>query len=201
MIFKLLIIAVSILLSLGCATIQDVNLARMHINNVWKSEDQKIKMDIGTKILDAPYDLTYEAVIKTLIRLGFSIEKHKTDTGVIYAIAQAPTPLSEAEWDEVKRTEEPKTKKMASPYLGLSSIFAGLHTDGVEVHIITFIESVEKGTRVSFDYILLDHKAEAMGLNPKTYAPPTAARIGTIKAFKELDEQMLLLDKGALKKN
>jgi len=199
MISKLSFNVLVMLLISGCATIQDVNLARMHINNVWRSEDQKIKLDIGTKTFDASYDMTYEAVIRTLLKLGFLIEKQKTEAGVIYAIAQAPTPLSEAEWNEVKMVEEPKTKKMASQYLGLSSIFAGLHTDGVEVHVLSFIQPADKGTRVSFEYILLDHKAEAMGLNPKTYAPPTAARIGTVKAFKELDQQMLLLNKSSLK--
>jgi len=189
----------AILLS-GCATLQDVHMARMHINQVWKAENQKINMDIGTITVDSKPEIVYEAIIKTLVKVGFSIEKGKEQVGVIYAVAQAPTPLSDEEWEEVKKIEEPKTKKIASKYLGLSSIFAGLHTDGVQIHIISFIKPTYNGTQVSFEYVLYDYKAKAMGLDPNTYAPPLAAKMGTVKVLKEFNEQLRLIENERNKK-
>ena len=74
--------------------------------------------------------------------------------------------------------------------LPITSYFFTLHTDEVEIHVAATVTRVEGGTKVEFQYALVDHMALNLGFRAVDAPPPTAVRIGLIKTWVEFEKNL-----------
>jgi hypothetical protein len=174
----------------GCATLDEMNHVLQKVDSNWSAKNRETTKAFGSKIFDAEPDKAYLALEKTIKALGFKIKERNPQKRYILAQAPAPVPLSDKEWATVEDVEEPIMQSMASDTLPITSLLFFLHTDGVEIHVNGTVTRETLGTRVKFDYTMIDRKVMAMGLTPVQTPPPTAVRIGLVKAWTEFERQL-----------
>ncbi len=178
-------------LALGaCATREEINSALREVDRLWKIENDKIREEMGRAVVDATPDQAFNALENTLEALGFTISEKDRDSGNIFGVAPAPTPLSLQEWEEGRKTDEPQVKSIVAKSMPITSLFMAMHHDEVEVHISGAVRSANRATEVSVAYTVLDKKAIRMGVHSMDNPGPTLARIGMIKAWKEFERQL-----------
>jgi len=190
-----LILAIGFIAS-GCATMPELNNAMIRIDNAWKQKNDDLRREIGTASIDATTDEAFDATLSTFRKLGLSIQQEDREQGLIFGVAPAPTPLTEAEWQEAKKIDGPGMRKIAGETLPISSLFFMLHTDQVEINVLAAIAPLSRGAEVSFQYTMVDHKVLNMGLHAAENPPPTAAKIGMIKAWKEFEVELKKVQAG-----
>ena len=179
----------------GCATASEINAVIEEIDTIWKEKNDKIKQEIGTVIVEATVDESFDAMLNTFMTLGFTIKEQSRRYGSIRGVGPAPLPLTEAEWQEVKKLDEPEAKAIIARTMPISSLFSGLHTDEVEVHFLARVESAGSETSVSVDYTIVDHKMLNLGLRAGENPGPETARKALLKAWAEFDRQLDLVRK------
>jgi hypothetical protein len=190
---KLTSILSAILLISGCATFEEVNYVLQKVDTNWSAKNNEINNAFGSKVFDANKEDAFNALVKTVEELGFTITENDRETGYILAQAAAPIPLTEEEWQTVVDVEQPGMRSLASDTLPISSFFLSLHTDGVEIHVNGSVAKEAIGSRVKFDYTMIDNKVMEMGFTPVQTPPPTAVRVGLVKAWAEYEKQLALL--------
>lgn len=175
----------------GCASLQEIDQVLREVRREWKVQNDQLRREMGSRIVQATSGQVYEAALSTVNNLGFSITDQNREKGFVFAVAPAPLPLTDAEWEKVKEIDEPPTKKIAARTLPFSSIFFALHVDRVEVNIVVALLPVDdNNVKVSFDFTTVDHKALDLGLTANEEPSPTAARVGLAKAWKEFETQL-----------
>ena len=160
------------------------------IDQLWKAENDKIRAEMGTVAVDATTDQAFDALANTLEALGFTISEKNSDSGRIFGMAPAPTPLSLEEWEEGRKIDEPQAKSIVAKTMPFTSLFMSMRVDEVEVHVSGAVRSSNAATEVSVAYTVLDKKAIRMGVHSPENPGPTLARTGMIKAWKEFERQL-----------
>ena len=190
---KILLILIIMALLPACASLTEINMAQHEIDRVWKVKNDKIRQELGSALVDATPEEAFDALANTVEALGFTISEQNRDTGHLFAVAPAPKPLNEEEWEEGRKVDEPEAKAIFAKTMPVTSLFVFLHTDEVEIHILATVLPVETGTKISFEYTIVDHKALNMGVYAPKNPPPSLARIGLIKTWKVFERQLNLV--------
>ena len=185
------------LLCMSCATptYQQIQMSLDHTNRVWKAENQGFIREHGSRYFDLPPATTYAVALSTLNRLGFAIEREDRKGGTIYAVAQAPSPLTDEEWEKARELDEPQFKKICSAYIGHWSSEAKLHVDGVEIQVIVAVLPKDSGSVVGFRFQMMDHKLSMRGYRPVTAPPPNVTKLAVYKAWLYFDKAIRSLPK------
>lgn len=185
----ILVIAILVGVS-GCASRPEINAAIRTVDRIWAAENQKLKRDQGTRLIRARKKLVVRAMKSTLNELGFSIRKYDRAAGLIYAVAAAPAPLTQEEWKKVSIFDESRMKEIVARTIPITSTFFQLHTDGVDVHLIVGITKHKRGSMVSFDYSVEDHKTREMGFVTMKHPGPKTAALAVEKAWRSLEVEL-----------
>lgn len=194
---RTLTVVVVLVICAGCVmpSHQQIQLAMNHTNRVWKAENQQFIREHGSRYFSVPTKTAFTAVLSTLNSLGFSIEDENRENGTIYAIAQAPSPLTDEEWSKAKTLDEPQFQEICSKYVGHWASRAKLHTDGVEIHVIVAVLKKDTGSVVGFQFTMVDHKLSGMGYTPVKSTPPNVTKLALYKAWLYLEKIIETLPK------
>jgi hypothetical protein len=174
----------------GCATQTDASAALRDVNTEWRRQNSDIKRTQSTRAYDVSAERAYQAINNAFRALGFQVRELDRRNGLVFAVSMLPTPLTAEEWEDVRRIEEPEAKRVMARRIPISSMFAYLHTDEVEVHALGAV--LVKGGRaeVSFEFTVVDHLALDMGFEANQELAPTATRRILEKLWRDLDRQL-----------
>lgn len=174
----------SVVLS-GCVSIPEINAGFRRIDHAWQLEYQKTRDLFRYRVIDAPYRAVYTQVKKTFLDLSMPIQKADITKGVIIAENEAPTPLTNEEWKQVAKAENPRLKKLGGWMFSL-----GDDTKGYIVTVIAGLHTIGSKTIVLLDYKLDMPQYRQMGITPSKFAPPLAVQLGSIKFWKQLESNL-----------
>jgi hypothetical protein len=152
---------------------------------VWQLEYQKTEEDFRFRVVDAEFDVTYDAVRKTFLDLGLPIQKSSIESGAIIAENEAPAPLTADEWKEVARIENPRVKELGGWYFYLPD-----DPKGYVVTVRASLRRLPQKTFVLLDYELDSPKYRALGYTPSRAAPPLAVQLGSTKFWSHLEKRL-----------
>jgi hypothetical protein len=184
-IFSIPIVVVMASLFSGCVTVPEVNQSFRRIDRVWALEYQKMESSVRIRAIDDDFMTVMKAVRETFLELGMPINELKLESGVISAICDAPTPLTDTEWLAVIKAEKDRVREIGGWYMSLSEKPAG--------YVLTVkakVKRLREGSLVILDYSLSHPEYSSMGFEPSKYAPPAAVRIGSFKFWALLEQRI-----------
>ena len=184
-IFSIPIVVVMASLFSGCVTVPEVNQSFRRIDRVWALEYQKMESSVRIRAIDDDFMTVMKAVRETFLELGMPINELKLESGVISAICDAPTPLTDTEWLAVVKAEKDRVREIGGWYMSLSEKPAG--------YVLTVkakVKRLREGSLVILDYSLSHPEYSSMGFEPSKYAPPAAVRIGSFKFWALLEQRI-----------
>lgn len=190
MIKRFILVVVIGVLGSGCATMPELNAAMVRLDGVWKQQNEELRRELGTAAVDATTDESFDALLNTLETLGFSIKNKDRKNGLVHGVGAAPLPLTEEEWHKAKEADGPAMREIVGQTLPLTSLLFFLHTDEVEINVLAHVRPLSRGSEISFQYTMVDHKVLNMGLHAAENPGPTAAKAGMIKAWKEFEKEL-----------
>ncbi len=177
---SLLILALS-----GCVTGTDIDAAFRRVDHAWQLDYQKSQDQFRFRVIDAGYEASFDAVRKTFIDLGLPVQSASLKEGTIVAENVAPAPLSQEEWIEVARVENPRAKEIGGWFLVIPE-----DPKNYWVKLKATLRFQGDKTFVLLDYALDSPKLRAMGVRPSRFAPPRAVQLGSIKFWSQLEKRL-----------
>ena len=85
----------------SCATPQMTQRGLDDADAMWGLENKKLLKTLGVKYFKISKTVAFNALTMTFSELGMTIENADKETGIMYATAHAPTPLTPTEWSQV----------------------------------------------------------------------------------------------------
>ena len=125
----------------SCATMPQIQQALDDSDAYWESENKKLIKTLGIKYFKISKTVAFNALTMTFSELGMTIENANKDTGIMYATAQAPTPLTPTEWSQVKKIEQQSDALM-------NSETPGSVLDRLSINALKIYHMHEESTRV-----------------------------------------------------
>lgn len=164
------------------------------INANFRQGYQTVLAEDGTRHFSVNAAVASAAMRKTLEKLGFTIVNSEGDY-YLHVVAPAPLPLSDQDWQEVRRIDEPAFRNIAAKYLGIKGRLATLDPEGLNVIGIITILDAGNGVDISITMRTEEIKPQPPEsiLPRRDYPPPSAVRIGFTKIWKMFEEQSLPL--------
>ena len=157
----------------SCISIASINEDFRKVDALWTAENAEYTAERFPHRLDAPIEDAYEALRATFADLGLAVASQ--DRGereaVLVTKNEAPHPLSQDQWEEVREIENPRTKEI--------SWVLSIPSDPSGYLVTTKVVLVADGdqTLLSVDYYLEMPEYEDMGIIPSRQAPPSAVRM------------------------
>ena len=188
-IIKLIFILFLLINLSSCVTVQEVNQKFAAIDRVWLLDYQRMEESVRFRVIDAPYINVFDSVKKTTLELGVPIISANYETGVIIGETEGPTPLTQEEWLEVKRIEEPRVKEIGGMLFSIA--------EDASIYILTpkiTLTPLKNQTLVSLDYSLASPYYESLGYRMSKTAPPSAVKLGSDKFWNSLNKKLAKLD-------
>jgi hypothetical protein len=174
----------------GCVSVTDVNEAIQRVDRVWSAEYNNSADMHRQRIVDAPYDLTMEAVQRVFEDFEMSIVVDSLATGNVVSESVAPKPLSVNEWREIAAEEDVRVKEVGAWYLQVSE-----DPKNYVVQLQAKVRRIDaRRTSVVLEYNLDNPSYRNMGVTPSKYAPPKAVEIATSRFWRKLGERLSEVD-------
>jgi hypothetical protein len=165
----------------GCMSIEGMNTDLAKIDQAWEV-DNKAAIAQRSHLVNADYKTTFKAVEKTLNDLHMDVVKVSTDKGFIMSKNEAPTPLTIAQWQQVRTVENPRMSNVAGWMYSLAE-----DPKGQYVNTKVSIQSTENKSTINLSYYINVPKYDDMGLiTPKNVAP-LAEKMACEIFWKQLD--------------
>ncbi|MEJ1384468.1 MAG: hypothetical protein RPV21_08845 [Candidatus Sedimenticola sp. (ex Thyasira tokunagai)] len=196
-IFSLLTLILLLMISgiPSCVNIPKIQEAMDTIDDTWRVSNNDLARTYGTRTYGISKTDAFRAMIISLTELGFAIKNQDHRTGIILAEAPIPNPLTKAEWQAIKKVEEPQMQKIAAPIVGDSTaqlfILADNHFTIVANAI--FLErknDLEISLRFNMEYTGSGNVV-SYGQQP----PPTAVESGIKKVWNTFEKTAFIQEK------
>lgn len=182
---RLLVAAVALVLN-GCASVPEVNAGFRRVDYAWDLDYQRTGEELRYRVIDAPYADVYSAARETFLELGMPLMAQSSVEGKLVARNTAPTPLTLAEWQEVKKIEEPRMKEIGGWYFFLAE-----DPKQYIVTVLALVRSIGDGkTYIGLDYELDAPEYRAKGFEVTKKAPPSAVKIASLKFWIALNAKL-----------
>jgi hypothetical protein len=183
---RILVVAASVVMLTGCVSIAEVNSGFRRVDFAWDLDYQKTGEELRYRVIDAPYTEVYAAARETFLELGMPLMARDIAEGKLVARNTAPTPLTLAEWLEVKKTEEPRMKEVGGWYFMLAE-----DPKQYVVTVLALVRPMGGGkTFIGLDYELDAPEYRAKGFDVSKKAPPSAVKIASLKFWIALNAKL-----------
>jgi len=175
----------------GCVGMSQINEGVNAVNDAWKQENTNLLKTAGTRTYDISKKEGFDAMVMALSDLGFMLEEAIYETGLIFGVAPAPTPLTEEEWAEAKKIDQASMQAIAAPVVG-SATASLFRMDGsgdgvaINVHLLERKDDLQVSIR-----LFLDHKESDKGLGGKQI-PPTQLKLGLAKTWDAYERSLFI---------
>jgi hypothetical protein len=182
----------------GCMpSLQSIQQGFDDVDAVWESENRNLKKSLLLKTFNSTKKEAFNALTMTFTELGMTIESADFETGIIYASAQAPLPLSPQEWSRVKKIEEPRLKSIFSKSLGGTfGNLVELNPNDRQIRFNTFVLERKKDIQIQINFSMIYTGANDGLVYGK--AVPTKAVELAGKKFWDIFERSLLIQNKTL---
>lgn len=161
----------------------------------WESENKKLIKTLGIKYFKISKTVAFNALTMTFSELGMTIENANKDTGIMYATAQAPTPLTPTEWSQVKKIEQPRLRSIAKKSVDplTASLFILDATDRqIRMNAIVLERKNDVQIQINFSMI---HTGRADGMIYGKQVPTKAVEMGGRKFWDAFERAVLIQGK------
>lgn len=193
---RILIVIFLFLSTVGCASMQQLQGAMYDINSFWGTTNTKYVDKYGSKQYDIPKEDCEEILLDVFADLGMVNTATYSNSVPVRHVFRSPAPgiLTEAEFDEVKRVEEPMMQAIAAKKVGdFTSGMFYLTTDDFEIIIYAEVGNGSENLQLddNTSKVSLDFKMEYM--KPDKYnlygdqPPPEAVKLSLQKIWEILD--------------
>ncbi len=188
---RAVVAATLLVLSAGCASMQQLQSGMDEIDSFWGETNAKILAERGMRVYSAEQTRCWDAAKKTANQMGFTITEEIANSGLLTAKASAPLPFTDAEFKDIKKIEEPMMQAVAANHVGgfTSSFFIlePKHNDViVKVHVTP---EGSNSTRVQLTF-QLDYKGPNIGVIVGHNPPPEAVRKGLDKWWSAYEKNL-----------
>lgn len=188
---KATLAAIFLVLISGCASVQQMQSGMNEVDSFWGEANAKILSERGARVYSANQTQCWDAAKNTATQLGFVITEQVAVAGVLTAKASAPLPFTDAEFQDIKKIEEPMLQAVVANHVGgFTSNFFILepkHNDVVvQVHITP---EGSNSTRVQLTF-KLDYKGPKIGVVVGHNPPPEALKKGLEKWWSAYEKNL-----------
>ena len=166
-------------------SIPELNSKMRQIDLIWGTEAQRLEDNYRTRAINMSKRETISILSKTFNELDMMIQSQSLNRGYVEAVATAPKPLTNEEWEEVRKVENPRLREIVG---GLA--FLPAKPDKYFITITARVVGNESISVIRLDYHLRNPEYEAMGIRPSQKAPPEAIKIGSSKIWSIFNEKV-----------
>ena len=174
------------LLIAGCISLDSVNAKFRDVDTVWLVDNQQFIGEHFPYNVNADFQTTFDALKQAFWDLNMPIDKESPEDGYFLSRNKAPSPLSAAQWEEVRQVENPRLKEIAGWMMKLPEKSVGYF-----VTVKAMVKSRGESAEVSFDYYMEMPEYEDMGLIPSKQVAPHALKLVSEMIIAKLDENVL----------
>ena len=150
--------------------------------------ESKLEDSYRVRALNVSKSQTMEILKKVFLNLGMPLNTYAKSSGVIETISVAPTPLTKAEWMEIRKIENPKIKKIAGTLFYLPE-----NPDEYFLIVRAKVVGNDSVSVVRLDYELRSPEYAAMGVLATRRAPPMAVQLGSMKIWAGVNDELKAL--------
>ena len=168
------------------------NTAIGDVDARWGQINARFVDEAGRRVVAASRRQAFLAAQRTVQRLGMVIEDQNYDSGFLLVSSPAPTPLTGAEWERVRKADTPELRAIIAKTVGPASWFVTLDPTAKDVLANVLVTDTRKGVEVSLGIRLRDRKV-VTGRIRRTQAPPTAVRIGFGKFWSTFEKELRIV--------
>lgn len=187
---QVLIVIIAGAFLVGCTSAERYTAAVTRVDLQWKKKNDRTITNAGQRTFTMQRRVAFSTARRTLTRLGMVIEAQDFETGFLFASAAAPVPLTEAEWNQVKRADTGEMRTIAATELGPIARFAKLDPVGKEVLVNVFILELGDRVEVTLGLRLRNNNPKLASMAQRSQAPPLAVKIGIEKFWHEFDGEL-----------
>jgi len=174
----------------GCASDAQKISAINAVNQGFRADYEKVLTERGTRHYNVARADAFVAMRVALAQLGMRTEQQDQILGHLAVAANAPLPLTDAEWRDAAQADLPLLRRLIEPHVGLVANFVQFEPQGLDVVInATFIETAG-GTDISLTVRLRETAAPRSGWPRKEYVLPHAVRLGLEKIFAAFEREL-----------
>ena len=180
----------------GCMSIPEINSKMRQIDVAWELESQKLEDSHRIRALNVSKEQTMEILKKVFLDLGMPLDTYSMSSGEIKTVSIAPTPLSETEWAEIRKIENPKMQDIAGTFFYLPE-----KPDKYFLIVRAKVVGNDSVSVVRLDYELRNPEYAAQGIIATRRAPPLAVQLGSMKIWAGVNDQLKTLGEEVRKRN
>jgi hypothetical protein len=177
-------------LAAGCASQDQIRDAITEVNQVFRSDYERILAEKGTRVFAARHADTFAAARAAMLQLGMRIDSQDPDLGYLNCSAPAPMPMSMEEWRETVEAELPRMREIAWRHVGPQSYFIRFEPQGLDVVINVTVVPVGTGTEISLTMRMRQITPPPSGMPRREYAPPTGVHKGLDKIWAQIEREL-----------
>ena len=187
------VLLASTLLS-GCVSDKAIRDATSAVDADFRLQYEDVLAEKGTRSFAIEREAAFSAMRSTLERLGMKVENEDRELGYISAGAPAPAPLSDEEWRQAARKDEPRLQEIVLRHAGPIGWFVHFEPQGLDVVItVTAIANADR-TEVALTMRLRETAPPRSGMPRRQYPPPTAVEIGLDKIWEGFQQELARTD-------
>ncbi|MGN7611733.1 hypothetical protein ACQZV8_06580 [Magnetococcales bacterium HHB-1] len=179
----------------SCVSIPKIQEGINYLDDSWKIANKNILKTLGTKTYKISKKKAFQAATIASTELGFIIENQDLDSGYLYLTARAPTPLTQAEWNEIKAREEPIMQESLAPRIGdFHAALIGLNASSFESLVNVLILEREKDVKILMKF-RMKYIAPEASLVHGDQPPPTAVKKALQKWWDTFDRSLFIQER------
>lgn len=177
-------------LAAGCVSEPQKIHAIQTVNEVLRTDYERILAEDGTHTYRVPRDQVFDAMRIAFGRLGMLVADQSPDLGYISVYARAPRPLTDDEWRQAASADLPKVRKIVVDQVGPLGHLFTFEPQGLDIVITATAIQVRGGTSISLTMRMREVAPPKTGYPRREYAPPTAVRMGLRKVWTAVEREL-----------
>ena len=179
----------------SCATPQMMQSALDDADAIWGLENTKLKKALLIKYFKISKTVAFNALTMTFTELGMAIENADKETGIMYATGQAPTPLTPAEWSQVKKVEQPRLRSIARKSVDpLTATFFFIDPSDRQIRMNAIVLERKNDVQVQLNFSMI-YTGRPSGMVYGREVPTKAVEIGGRKFWDAFERAVLIQGK------
>ena len=162
---------------------------------MWGLENKKLLKTLGVKYFKISKTVAFNALTMTFSELGMTIENADKETGIMYATAQAPTPLTPTEWSQVKKIEEPRLRAIARKSVDpISASLWTLNPSNRLIRVNAIIIERKNDVQIQLNFSMI-YTGQSYGILYGKEVPTKAVEMGGRKFWDAFERAVLIQGK------
>lgn len=174
----------------GCVSDTAIRNATLAVDAEFRHQYEIVLAAKGTRAYPVERDAAFAAMRATLERLGMKVENQDPELGYLSAGAPAPSPLSDEEWRQAARKDEPKLQAIVLKHAGPVGWFVHFEPEGLDVVITVTAIAGAGSTDISLTMRLREIAPPRSGMPRRQYPPPTAVELGLDKIWSAFEQAL-----------